>query len=185
MKGAWLAEGERNPLPKPQSNTGAKGYDAPVEAREFDDYERWPLASAISNVINTSPAEWSTRVGLYGQWGDGKTTVLNFLEAQQRKIGNIVVRYSSWGATTEAAVWIAFGERLRLGLLTAGIQFSQTTTLKHLLKKWSSELAHVPESRRKIQAQHSPFPLPLLWQTPLLGSSRSYWASQRRIYRHL
>lgn len=150
---------ERTLFPKPQSNTGAKGYDAPVEAREFDDYERWPLASAISNVIYTSPTEWSTRVGLYGKWGDGKTTVLNFLEAQQRKIGNIVIRYSSWGATTEAAIWRDFGERLRLCLFTAGIQFTQSTTLKHLLKKWSDEFAMFLRGGGKIAS--SAFSIPV------------------------
>ena len=67
-------------MPDSENVASPTGYDAAVEVRELDDYQRWPVAMAISNVIDTAPREWSTRIGLYGQWGDGKTTVLNFLQ---------------------------------------------------------------------------------------------------------
>lgn len=119
---------------------GAKGHDAPVEDRALDDYDRWPVASAISNVISASPAEWSTRVGLYGAWGDGKTTVLRFLARQQQEAGNIVVQYSPWGATTEEAVWTSFASTLRAGLRKAGITLGWSAPLRYYPKKWWSQI---------------------------------------------
>lgn len=112
-----------------------RGHDAPVAARELDDYDRWPLASAISNIIQTTPAEWSTRVGLYGSWGTGKTSVLNFLEFQQRKTGNIVIRYSPWGASNEEDVWRDCAIKLRSGLKAHGIALGIKETTKHKVKR--------------------------------------------------
>ena len=66
------------------------GHDSPIVRIEQDFYERWPVATSISRIIASSPIEWSTRIGLFGKWGDGKTSVLNFLEQQQRDVGNIV-----------------------------------------------------------------------------------------------
>ena len=97
------------------------GHDAPVIRRDEDDYDRWPIATSITNVISSSPLEWSTRIGLYGRWGEGKSSVLNFLESQQTELGNIVIKFSPWGASTEAQVWADFGKQLKKGLEENGI----------------------------------------------------------------
>ena len=108
------------------------GHDAPVIRREEDDYDRWPIATSITNVISSSPLEWSTRIGLYGRWGEGKSSVLNFLEAQQIERGNIVIKFSPWGASTEAQVWADFGKQLKKGLEENGIP------IKFWAKHWYS-----------------------------------------------
>jgi hypothetical protein len=99
------------------SNSGTQtGHDAPVTDRSEDFYDRWPVARSISRIIATAPPQWSTRIGLFGLWGDGKTSVLNFLEQQQREAGNIVIRYAPWGASTPDEVWRDFGQVLISGL---------------------------------------------------------------------
>jgi KAP family P-loop domain len=85
---------------------------------------RWPIASAISNVIESAPSEWSTRIGLHGRRGDGKTTILNFLEVQQRKRDNIVIRYSPWGLQGEAKLWEDFAKALKDGLKRNGVSMA-------------------------------------------------------------
>lgn len=45
------------------------GHDSPIKNRHDDFYDRWSVASAISNVIEFAPSRWSTRIGLYGSWG--------------------------------------------------------------------------------------------------------------------
>jgi KAP family P-loop domain len=69
-------------------------------------------------------AEWSTRIGLHGRWGDGKTTILNFLEVQQRKRDNIVIRYSPWGLQGEAKLWEDFAKALKDGLKRNGVSMA-------------------------------------------------------------
>lgn len=106
----------------PQNTGLATGHDAPVQQRIEDFYDRWQIATAISRVIDAAPAEWSTRIGIFGRWGDGKTSVLNFLEIQQQQKKNIVVRYSPWGATTEEEIWKGISSSLIAGLKQAGIK---------------------------------------------------------------
>lgn len=93
-----------SPKDLPDAKHDAGGHDAPVSLREHDDLQRWPVARAIHRVISTSPSGWATRIGLYGRWGTGKTTVLNFLEELETEANSIVVRFSAWSAVGEAGV---------------------------------------------------------------------------------
>jgi hypothetical protein len=97
----------------------AFGHDSPVYYRTEDIYNRWPVATAISRAIASSPLSWSTRIGLFAPWGDGKTSALNLLEKQQVAINNIVIRFSPWGASTEDEIWRGFTKSLRGGLKKA------------------------------------------------------------------
>lgn len=113
------------------TKTPQTGHDAPVWARAEDFYDRWPVATSISRIIATAPAEWSTRIGLFGPWGDGKTSVLNFLEQQQLRDGNIVIRYAPWGASTPEEVWKDFGKALIEGLEKHGVSTAMWKRAKH------------------------------------------------------
>lgn len=116
------------------SNTSQTGHDAPVTERSEDFYDRWPIAKSISHIIATAPQQWSTRIGLFGPWGDGKTSVLNFVEQQQRDAGNIVIRYAPWGATTPDEVWKDFGKALIAGLKRHGVKLSPWAQTVHWVK---------------------------------------------------
>lgn len=102
--------------------TSQTGHDAPIADRAEDFYDRWPVAKSISRIIATAPSNWSTRIGLFAPWGDGKTSVLNFIEQQQLEAGNIVIRYTPWGASTADEVWKDFGKVLISGLQRNGIK---------------------------------------------------------------
>lgn len=128
----------------------ATGHDAPVGDRADDFYNRWAVATAISRVIASSPLEWSTRIGLFGRWGDGKTSVLNFLEKQQRAVGNIVIKYSPWGATTEAQVWKDFGGSLIKGLSANGIYLGKWDRLLQKIRPHSEKIAIGTEAAGKL-----------------------------------
>ncbi len=116
------------------------GHDAPVISRSSDFYNRWIIAQSISKVIQASPLDWSTRIGVYGGWGDGKTSLLNFLEKQQNDAGNIVIRYSSWGAGNELEAWDDFGRALIFGLDKAGINLGWFSRLKGRCHSWAGGL---------------------------------------------
>lgn len=115
-------------------NAFKTGHDAPITDRSEDFYDRWPIAKSISHIIATAPTEWSTRIGLFGLWGDGKTSVLNFVEQQQREAGNIVIRYAPWGASTPDEVWKDFGKVLITGLRRHGVKLSVWARAVHLVK---------------------------------------------------
>ena len=121
-----------------QIQASQRGHDAPITSRGEDFYDRWPVATSISRIIATAPAQWSTRIGLFGPWGDGKTSVLNFLEHQQRDVGNIVIRYAPWGASTPDEVWTDFGTVLIDGLKKNGVSTAPWTRFMHFCKRIGS-----------------------------------------------
>ena len=116
------------------NNPAQIGHDAPVTDRSDDFYDRWPIAKSISRIIETAPPQWSTRIGLFGPWGDGKTSVLNFLEQQQRTAANIVIRYAPWGATTPDEVWRDFGKVLIAGLARHNVKLTMWSQIVNRTK---------------------------------------------------
>jgi hypothetical protein len=89
----------------PQQTTG---FDAPVFDAKDDHLNRWPLARQIYNVAANGPADWSARIGVYGEWGTGKTSVLKFVSAMAEADGHIVVWFDPWGYSSKPNLWHAF-----------------------------------------------------------------------------
>ena len=54
--------------------------DSPVHSASQDKFSRWAFAERIAGVISERKEPSSITIGLYGPWGDRKTSVLNFIE---------------------------------------------------------------------------------------------------------
>jgi len=95
----------------------ARSPDSPVSRQKDDLLRRWKLAKTISELVRACPREWSPRVGLYGGWGEGKTTVLNFIESLANDEGVPVLWFSPWNVQDRNELWQAFSTELerRLG----------------------------------------------------------------------
>lgn len=144
---------------KPESQTDRDavggGHDAPVTLREHDDLHRWPVARAIHRVIATSPPGWATRIGLYGKWGSGKTTVLNFLEQLETEQKAVVVKFSAWSAVGEAGVISLLYEALEEKLKERDIAAPKVSAIKSALQRgarWLRQSAPKPETIAAIDA---------------------------------
>jgi predicted KAP-like P-loop ATPase len=72
------------------------GFDAAVARHEDDYLNRWPLAREIYGIATTGPRDWSVRVGIYGEWGTGKTSVLKFIDSMASKDGQAVIWFDPW-----------------------------------------------------------------------------------------
>lgn len=94
------------------------GYDASQFKREDDDLNRWRFASEIVDVISATPADWSVRIGVFGKWGEGKTTVLRFAEQMLKGKKDIVFDFNPWAIQNWNDLWDSFGTRL-VDVLTA------------------------------------------------------------------
>jgi hypothetical protein len=81
-----------------------EGHDAPITASIDDLLDATKIANAIHRTILNAPKNWSTRIGLFGSWGSGKTSILNLLERLEKDDGSIVVRLSAWSAAGEAGI---------------------------------------------------------------------------------
>ena len=53
--------------------------DTPVASKENDRFTRWNFSERVAQVIAKRTDPSCITIGLYGAWGDGKTSVLNFI----------------------------------------------------------------------------------------------------------
>lgn len=76
--------------------------DQPIASKSEDQFNRAPFATRIAETlaIRTDPS--SIVIGLYGPWGDGKTSVLEMMQEELKTHDEIiVVRFNPWHFQTE------------------------------------------------------------------------------------
>lgn len=71
--------------------------DSPIVDPALDRFMRWPFAQRVAQTIASRRDPSSIVIGIYGAWGEGKTTVLNFIEKELRESPHVVcVRFNPW-----------------------------------------------------------------------------------------
>jgi len=116
------------------------GYDSAQRLKKDDDLGRWRFASEIASVIRSTPADWSARIGIFGKWGEGKSTVLHFLEEMLKPEGNIVFYFTPWAVQELDELWEEFGNALLDALETEKleVEFPGMGTIRKLKEKIGS-----------------------------------------------
>src|SRR5688572_21717884 len=85
-----------------------QGFDAAVQERAADHLNRWPFAREIYGIASKGPPDWSVRIGIYGEWGTGKTSVLEFLQQMATRDGHVVVWFNPWEHSNKSELWVSF-----------------------------------------------------------------------------
>jgi len=76
--------------------------DSPVIQKEDDRFSRWTFSERVAEVISKRSDPSSIVIGLYGVWGDGKTSVLNFIENSLSTDENVIcIKFNPWRFGTE------------------------------------------------------------------------------------
>ncbi len=71
--------------------------DSPVIQKEDDRFSRWTFSERVAEVISKRSDPSSIVIGLYGVWGDGKTSVLNFIENSLSADENVIcIKFNPW-----------------------------------------------------------------------------------------
>ncbi len=71
--------------------------DAPLRNVEHDRFNRRPFALRIAQTLAARKDAGPLVIGLHGAWGEGKTTVLNFIEQELHNHSHVViVRFNPW-----------------------------------------------------------------------------------------
>ncbi len=71
--------------------------DAPLYDAALDRFNRFPFAQRVANVIAKRNDPSSIVIGVYGAWGDGKTSVLNFIEKELQTEEHVVcLKFNPW-----------------------------------------------------------------------------------------
>ena len=111
---------------------------------EIDDFKRKPFAREISNIIASRRNPSSIVIGIYGKWGEGKTTVLNFIQKELEKYEDIIcIQYNPWYYSDEVTLLRNFFDNLanELGKL------SSSNGLVDEIKKYGKRISQISVSK--------------------------------------
>lgn len=97
------------------------GYDAPA-SQQHDVMGRWRFAAEIARVAAEAPTDWSVRIGVFGKWGTGKTTVLHYVAQQVAVSNHIPVWLNPWHAENPSELWSQFVIALHDAAHGAGLE---------------------------------------------------------------
>lgn len=111
------------------------GYDAPVSSQNDDLFDRWAFARRVYSVVGRAPSEWSLRVAIYGKWGEGKTSTLNFVKQMAESEGHVVLTISPWNADSNGAMWLMLTTALIEGLENKGVKLDRISVGKAKVAK--------------------------------------------------
>lgn len=79
--------------------------DSPITDPKNDRFRRWPFAKRVADTIATRKDHSSLVVAIYGAWGEGKTSVLNFISAELTNESDIlIVKFNPWRFADESAL---------------------------------------------------------------------------------
>ncbi|BBN54763.1 hypothetical protein TRE132_28880 [Pseudomonas chlororaphis subsp. aurantiaca] len=83
--------------------------DEPITSKHQDRFGRAPYAARIAETIARRLDPSSIVIGLFGPWGDGKTSVLKMMEESLEQHGEVVtIRFNPWHFPSEDALLRGF-----------------------------------------------------------------------------
>lgn len=114
--------------------------DSPIRNPDFDEFNRREFSERIAQTVATRKETKSLVIGIYGKWGEGKTTVLNFIDAELKRHDNVVdLIFNPWLFPSETELLIAFYSELSKAIgksLT-----TQKEDVRRFIKEYVSALA--------------------------------------------
>lgn len=79
--------------------------DTPIRASEDDHFGRERLARSLTELLHNTPPDTSMRLGVYGEWGEGKTSFLRLMEQYLLKHNHICVWLAPWLGKNTEEIW--------------------------------------------------------------------------------
>lgn len=76
------------------SRIGAKGFDDPIAEESEDRLGRGEYVASLYHLITSAQDGTSQVVGIYGEWGEGKTSVVQLLQSKCRNTKSCRLRFT-------------------------------------------------------------------------------------------
>lgn len=91
--------------------------DRPISSEKDDKFQRYEFAKRIANTIVERENEDCIVIGVYGAWGEGKTSVINFIETELKEKDSIIaIKFNPWRYNDENSLLIQFFQKLATAL---------------------------------------------------------------------
>ncbi|WP_092668989.1 KAP family P-loop NTPase fold protein [Hymenobacter arizonensis] len=96
-------------MPQPLERA-ARATDRPLTDPNHDHFQRAPFAKRIAETLISRQSSDSIVVGLYGKWGEGKSTVLNFIRQSLAEAPDTVavLNFNPWRFSDETQLLVNF-----------------------------------------------------------------------------
>ena len=116
--------------------------DRPLNSEKEDAFQRYGFAKRIAETITNRQIKESIVFGLFGAWGEGKTSIINFIKYEISNQGDnyIQITFNPWRFTDEAALLTSFFNTLASELKKSIPEEVLTKSKKKnwIQKKWES-----------------------------------------------
>ncbi|SAL80944.1 KAP family P-loop domain protein [Caballeronia arvi] len=120
--------------------------DNPAELPEEDEFNRWPFCKRLAEtILGFDTSQGAPVLGLFGRWGYGKSTVLNFVRAAlERENGQrvTVFTFNPWlykdADTLLRQFYMGLASSIDVDLTKAGAEIGE------FLKKYSGVISGIP-----------------------------------------
>ncbi|MCQ6957717.1 KAP family P-loop NTPase fold protein [Mucilaginibacter aquariorum] len=113
--------------------------DKPIVNEEDDQFQRYAFSKRIADTIISRENKDCIVIGIYGAWGEGKTSVINFVEKELLKHEQVVtLKFNPWRFSDENSLLIQFFQYLANSIDTK--LNTKSEELGKLIKKYSSVL---------------------------------------------
>lgn len=87
--------------------------DRPVDNRHHDRFQRYNFSKRIAETIIKRNSTDGIVIGIYGAWGEGKTSVLNFIERElSHDPGIIILKLNPWRYNNEESLLLNFFRKI-------------------------------------------------------------------------
>lgn len=123
-----------------QSQINLYNNDAPLFDPKTDKFNRLAFAQGIIKAIQGCHSSESMVIGIYGEWGDGKTTVLNFVENGLNANETLCIKFNPWRYENESLLLLSFFKTLAQNL---GDNSHYKKSFGKLLTKYGDALASI------------------------------------------
>jgi hypothetical protein len=105
------------PTNSTQKDPSEYSPDLPIKDPTSDRFGRWAFARQLALGLSRRLDGASLVVALYGKWGSGKTTVLNFIASELAKHPKVIVlQFNAWRFPSEAEQLVGFYNELAKAL---------------------------------------------------------------------
>lgn len=101
----------------PETSPNPFVSDSPVTDPLLDRFNRHPFATRVARTLASRTDSSSLVLAIHGEWGEGKTTVLEFIYADLCRFEHVIpIRFNPWRVADESSLIRAFFETLATAL---------------------------------------------------------------------
>lgn len=132
--------------------------DSPLKEPSHDRLGRWGFSKRIAEAISSREDSSSLTVGIHGPWGEGKTTVLNFIEHALEESGDDIIslRFNPWRTGSEEELIVSFFQAIAEGLdrsLETGLENASAIVTRYAKVLKPLQLDTVAEAAGEVFGQ--------------------------------